>query len=175
MKSSENKGMSTNDTALAIISTIIGGGIVGVPFSMMHTGIPVGILLHTFVALTCAYSCSLYIKAKDLTPVPVESLYEISNVLIGRWSIYLISVIVLGVSSGLMMIYFIVFGDVFASVSSQLFFNSEENFMTTRAFYVLALGLCLTPLVIKKHLKELTIVSVTLFVTIALFMLLFLI
>ena len=109
--------MSTRDAALAIISTIIGGGIVGVPFSMMHTGIPVGILLHCFVALTCGYSCHLYIKAKDMTPVPVESLYEMGNCLLGKWSIYLISTIVLASSFGLMMIYFIVFGDVFASIS----------------------------------------------------------
>jgi amino acid permease len=117
--------MSTRDAALAIVSTIIGGGIVGVPFSMMHTGIPVGICLHAFVAFTTMYSCTLYIKAKDLTPVPVESLYEISHQLLGRWSLYLISLMVIGVSSGLMMIYFIVFGDVFASLSSQIFFDFE--------------------------------------------------
>ena len=52
--------------SLAILSTIVGGGVVGLPYSFYHTGIPMGIILNlVFTALTL-YSCILYIKAKDL-------------------------------------------------------------------------------------------------------------
>ena len=52
--------------SLAILSTIIGGGIVGLPYSFFHTGIPVGILLNFVFAGLTLYSCILYMKAKDL-------------------------------------------------------------------------------------------------------------
>ena len=51
------KGLGVLEGAFAILSTIIGGGIVGVPYSLLHAGIPVGILLHAIVAGTCLYSC----------------------------------------------------------------------------------------------------------------------
>jgi amino acid permease len=51
--------------SLAILSTIIGGGIVGLPFALYHTGIPVGILLNLVFAALTLYSCVLYIKARE--------------------------------------------------------------------------------------------------------------
>jgi amino acid permease len=174
-KEKAKKGLGMAEGAFAILSTIIGGGIVGVPYSLLHAGIPVGVLLHALVAATCLYSCQLYVKAKDLTPIPVESMYEIGFILFGRKMIYVIAAIICLASTGLMMVYFIVFGDIFASIALQLFFNYDENFFTTRTFYILLLGAGLSFLVVKKHLKELKIISITLFVTVGLFMLLFII
>lgn len=115
------KGLGTMEGAFAILSTIIGGGIVGVPYSLLHAGIPVGILLHAIVAGTCLYSCQLYIQAKDLVSkgngIKVESMYEIGFILFKRRMIYIIAGIICLASTGLMMVYFIVFGDIFASIS----------------------------------------------------------
>jgi len=167
--------MSMFEAALAIVSTIVGGGIVGVPYSLLHAGIPFGIFLHFIVALSCSYSCTLYIHAKDLIPIQVESLYEIGFSVMGRCSIYLVSVIVWVASLGLMMIYFIVFGDIAASISRQLiFYDDTDNFFCSRAFFVMILGGCLTPLVIKRALKELKCISILLFIAIGLFIILFL-
>jgi amino acid permease len=52
--------------SLAILSTIIGGGIVGLPFALYHTGIPVGILMNLVFSALTLYSCVLYIKAREL-------------------------------------------------------------------------------------------------------------
>ena len=60
------KGLSVFGGSLAILSTIVGGGVVGLPYSFYQTGIPVGILMNILFALMTLYSCLLYIKAKDL-------------------------------------------------------------------------------------------------------------
>ncbi len=50
---------------MAILSTIIGGGIVGLPFAVYHTGIPLGIALNLLFAALTLHSCTLYIRARD--------------------------------------------------------------------------------------------------------------
>ena len=57
------KGLSNKEAVLAFISTIIGGGIVGIPFSMYHAGIPVGVILNTLVVISSYFAAKLYLKA----------------------------------------------------------------------------------------------------------------
>jgi len=61
-------GLTTFTAILAILSTIIGGGIVGVPYSFYNFGIPIAILLNFLVVIMTYYSGLLYLKAKDLVP-----------------------------------------------------------------------------------------------------------
>jgi len=55
--------------SLAVLSTIVGGGIVGIPFSLYHTGIPFGIFINVIVAVSTYYSCVLFLAAKDNVPI----------------------------------------------------------------------------------------------------------
>jgi amino acid permease len=59
------QGLSLFGTTLAFVSTIIGGGIVGVPFAFYHAGIPMGLMINFIGAFVTVYSCYLYLKAKD--------------------------------------------------------------------------------------------------------------
>ena len=148
----------------------------GLPYAIYHCGIPLGLFLNISLCLSTYYSFILYYGAKNQIPVRVGSLYEIGFVSLGRSSIFLISVIQLISSFGLMLIYFITFGDTFASITQQLLFpDSGKNFLTMRVCYVLLLGLALSPLVLKKDLAELKIISVVLFASLGIFLLIFII
>src|SRR6056300_1106951 len=71
------EGLTVFTAILAMISTIIGGGIVGLPFSFFWFGIPLAILLNLVVVLLTSLSARLYLATKDLIPDKPESLYEI--------------------------------------------------------------------------------------------------
>ena len=92
-KEGEDKGLTVFGGSLAILSTIVGGGVVGLPYSFYHTGIPVGIMMNILFAIMTLYSCILYIKAKDLVG-NLASFSEIGFILQGRKSVFIISVIV---------------------------------------------------------------------------------
>ena len=60
--------LTTKSAVLAIISTIVGGGIVSLPHSIYFTGIIFGLILIILSALQTTYSVMLYLKAKDYLP-----------------------------------------------------------------------------------------------------------
>ena len=163
--------MTTFEASLALLSAIVGGGIVGVPFSLLHCGIPVGFVLNIIFSFLSYFSSFLYLKSKDMVPVHVESLYEIGFVSMGTASIYFISITMIIAGFGVMMIYFIIFGDISASIAKAII--NDENFFTTRLCYVTVLSASMIPLVLQKKLAELKAVSIMLFAAIGLFVGLF--
>jgi amino acid permease len=52
---------------LAFISTIVGGGVVGIPYAFYYLGIPIAIVLNILIAFFTVYSCYLYLLAKDFS------------------------------------------------------------------------------------------------------------
>mmetsp|Transcript_12699 Transcript_12699/g.21385 ORF Transcript_12699/g.21385 Transcript_12699/m.21385 type:complete len:311 (+) Transcript_12699:175-1107(+) len=116
----------------------------------------------------------IYLETKDLLPGSPESLFEMGFVLFKRSSIFFISGILIFNSFGLMMVYFIVFGDTMSSVVRNLSNETitAEDFFGKRVAYVIILGSLLVPLVLKKELNEISILSVLLFVSIFTFIIL---
>jgi amino acid permease len=72
---------------------------------------------------------------------------------------------------GLMMIYFIVFGDTTSQLLMAFTGTAEgENFFyVSKWFYVCCIAALLLPLILQKDLAELQIISYILFVSLALF------
>ena len=75
------EGLSTIGGALAVISTIIGGGIVGLPFAIYMLGLVFGVSLNLLVVYMTYISGILYLCLRDLIPGTPNSLYEIGYIL----------------------------------------------------------------------------------------------
>lgn len=87
---------------------------------------------------------------------------------LGRKSIFLINSIIFLSCFGLMMIYFIVFGNISASIVADIF-TSPPDFFLAKPLYILIISVCILPLILKKEIKELKIASILLFLAIGLF------
>lgn len=107
-------GLTTFTGVLAILSTIIGGGIVSIPYSFVSFGIPLAIVANILAVILTIFSCDLYMAAKDIVPDKPSSLYEIGYMVMGRNSIFIVGGVQFLNSFGLMLVYFILFGDTSA-------------------------------------------------------------
>jgi amino acid permease len=107
-------GLTTFTGILAVLSTIVGGGLVSIPYSYVSLGIPFAIALNFIVTIIISLSASLYLACKDLIPDKPESLCEIAYMILERKSIFYVAFATVISSFGLMLVYFIVIGDTAA-------------------------------------------------------------
>ena len=75
-----------------------------------------GIILSVCGYLLSFFATLFLLKAMENCPYKCESYYEVGYAVMGRLSIYFISVCVLMSYSGFLIIYYIIIGDTFASV-----------------------------------------------------------
>ena len=61
----EISGLTVSGAALAYISTIIGSGIVSLPFALYQAGTSVGLFLHCMMVGILMGAVVLYLKTKD--------------------------------------------------------------------------------------------------------------
>ena len=137
---------------MTLISTIIGGGIVGLPFAFIHTGIPIGLVSLVFVAILSISQCDMLVTVKEMVPGNYESLYELGFMMMGTPAIYIIAVCQVLGSFGFELIYFIIIGDICKSFAEQSMEESESSIFKTRGLYVIIFGIGLFPFIIKKEL-----------------------
>jgi len=87
------EGLTVFTGILAMISTCVGGGIVGLPYAMYHFGIPVALVMNLGTMAITNFSAYIYLKTKDLIPDKPDSLFEIGYMCMGRKSIFMIATI----------------------------------------------------------------------------------
>ena len=83
--------------------------------------------------------------------------------------IYAIAFVIITNTFGVILIYFIIFGDIMGSLVSQII--GLDGFFAERTLYVLLLAAGLFPLIIKQELTELKFTSVVLFIGVFIFIL----
>lgn len=116
-------------------------------------------------------------RAKDLVPGKPESLYELGYILFQRKAIFMISGILVLNSLGMCMVYFIIFGKTMGGIYAAMFLGANDiesltgfsHLMTHRIPWISLLAGFLLPIMMKKQLQELHIVSVGLFGAIIIF------
>mmetsp|Transcript_32095 Transcript_32095/g.49074 ORF Transcript_32095/g.49074 Transcript_32095/m.49074 type:complete len:227 (+) Transcript_32095:17-697(+) len=159
--------LGTWGTVLGILSTVVGGGIVSIPYSFYQCGFVFAIGFCVFNALQVLLSSALFLKVREMCPSDPSSMFEIGFIILGRSAIYWISVIILANSLGLIIIYFSVFGENASLLMTNLFWQDvpeeEPNFGMKPVCWILCLSVLLIPFVLKKELAEMKGVSVTLF------------
>jgi amino acid permease len=165
---SEKKGLNFFLAALALLSTMIGGGIVGIPYAFYLTGFPLGIIMNIICAALTSLSCLLYIQTIHLMK-GTDSLSMIGYKLIGRPFIFMMSIILMLLCMGAMIIYFNIFGTIASSLVQDLTHNTT-SFFTNEPFYIIVMGVLNLYPVLKKSIKELKIVSVILSISVATFL-----
>lgn len=165
----DNKGLTAFEGSLALLSVIVGGGIVGIPYANYTSGLDFGIILNIISPILAWTSGFLFMTCKLMSPIKIETLYELGYTTMGKWSIYFISFIAIVCNQGFCMIYFIVFGDCAASVARDLIWPEQTNIATTKQFWVLVLSVILLPIIFKKELKEMKVISYALFISVLFF------
>ena len=167
------EGLTLFSGILALISTCVGGGIVGLPHAFLYLGIPTAIVLNILVIISTALTINLYLGIKDAVPDKPESLYELGYMIAGRNSIFIIAATMIVNSLGLCMIYFITFGDTMGQLVASFVDGAalDSDFYTSRYFFVLILAALLIVVILKKELAELEWLSIVLFVSLGLFIL----
>jgi amino acid permease len=142
---------------LTIISTIVGGGIVGLPYAFLELGLWLSLICMFLVAIQTLNSIWIYLKAKDLIPTKPESLYELGFILLGRKSIFFISGCLALNSFGLLMVYFIVFSETMMTICQDVGNITDEDtgirhLLAIKQTWIIFLGIALLPICLKREL-----------------------
>ena len=111
--------MTIIETALTLVATNIGGGILGFPFAYYHLGLTLAIIMTVVLAINTHVSSMMYLKVKDLTPRKLESIYEIAYLLFGRASIFVVCCIMFLSNSGGIVLYYMIIGDTLSGLMKQ--------------------------------------------------------
>ena len=121
--------MTVLQTALTLVATNLGGGILGVAFAFSRLGLYYGVALVLIVATISHISNMMYLKTKDLTPSKSESIYEIAYLLTGRSSIFVICSILFAANFGAMLLFYIIIGDTVSNLMKQALIEPSNEVM----------------------------------------------
>lgn len=128
-----------------------------------------GMILNFAAMVQVSYSCRLYFKVKDLCG-GMESLSEIGFKLLGRNSIFLFNGMIFTLCFGLLIAYSNIFSGISTSFYKHLFNkDEEESIFASSQFYIVLLAVLNLPIIFKRSIKELKIISVILFISVTIF------
>lgn len=164
------EGLTAFGGGLAVLSTILGGGIVGLPFAIFMLGLPLGIALNVVVVYLSYESGMMYMALRNILPNKPDSLYEIGFELLGRRAIFLNAFVNFVMSTGLMLIYLIVISATLAQATGNFFgLAVGDAWFCSRPLFVLLIGLGLTFVIFKKEIAHFDWLSKLLFTSIFIF------
>lgn len=97
------------DGSLAITSVQIGAGILAIPQAMYEAGLSTAIGIALFVPAMHFVSTYILMRLKDMTDTKADSTYELCYMVLGRKSIFFVSLLCTFCNVGFCIIYYILF------------------------------------------------------------------
>ena len=153
-------------TTIIIISNIIGGGIVGIPFATLTAGFWIMLVIHLLNVVFGVFSVYLLLEARAISGL--ASFSELGYYSFGRYSIFILNGIVAVAQFGIPIAYFIIVGSIGSGLLSRID-SIKDTFWSSRQFPILVIAASLFIFVIKREIQELKSASLILFCGIILF------
>lgn len=110
---------SLNHIGLNYINSILGSGIVGIPYALHKAGFGLGLFLLVGLAIVTDYSLSLLVKSATLAGV--TSYQDLVHVAFGRPGFYLLTLLQFIYPFIAMISYNVIIGDTVTKVFKRLF------------------------------------------------------
>ena len=150
-------------TSLAIISCIMGGGIVSIPFAYAVEGIYVGITVQVMVIAAMFVSVQLYLSTRAMLRCRTD-FGEIAEKCLGPVSGIILNSLLAFCIFGILALYMTLFSQIFISLLGSDDSNeSSSSLLDFKSFYVVTLACLIAPIVTRKKIAELKITTYILF------------
>lgn len=107
-------GLNLFDATLALIASIIGGGIIAIPYAMTAAGFINGCITNLVTILILMFCTHLYLRAMDM--FNMRSISELCYMCFGRASVYIINGLLAFVFFGVLVMFLILFGNLGVSL-----------------------------------------------------------
>lgn len=164
-------GANLNSIGLNYINSILGSGIVGIPYALHKAGFGFGLFLLLALAFITDYSLSLLVKSANLAGV--TSYQDLVHVAFGRPGYYLLTFLQFIFPFISMIAYNVIIGDTVTKVFRRLFALSHTHLLANRNSVVFISTLTVTlPLSLQKDIAKMSkasILSLSLLISITLF------
>ena len=147
-------------TALAVISTIMGGGIVSIPFAYAVAGIAVGVSVQLCVVAAIIVSCLLYLRSRTILRCNTN-FSILANECLGPRSGIVLNMLLVFAVFGIMALYMILFSEIAISLIGESY--PVDHFLRQKTFYVCGLAVLISPIIVRKRIQELKLSTYVLF------------
>nr|XP_055071754.1 putative sodium-coupled neutral amino acid transporter 11 [Misgurnus anguillicaudatus] len=158
-KDTDNRGTSSLSSAsFNFINSIIGSGIIGLPYSMSQAGLPLGLLLLILVAFITDYSIILLVRGGNLSGT--QSYQTLVQSTFGLTGYFILSGLQFMYPFIAMISYNIITGDTLTKVFMRIQGVGPEDILTQRHFVILMTTILFTtPLSLYRDIAKLGKVS----------------
>lgn len=148
------------ETTLAIVSTIMGGGIVSIPYAYSVAGMGVGISIQACVIMAIWISCTLYLQSRTILRC-TTSFSVLAEKCLGSVSSIILNMLLVFAVFGIMALYMILFSEIAISLIASGY--DSGHFLSQKAFYVICLCALISPIIVRKKIQEMKISTYVLF------------
>ena len=156
--SGDDKKLSIPRASMALMNSVVGGGIVSLPFSMAQIGVVNAVLLHMLVLFMV--NITLYIFLRLRTMYKSDSYTDLSYICFGNSSVYMLNTLIFVCICGILAMFFILMSDIVQSLMTpEMLASPIFDFIALKTIVVLIVNILLMPFFLKKHLADLKMTS----------------